>query len=283
MRPIDKIIDSSDVMMGKYKIGQPLPTKGIRQVDPFLLIHHAGPKIYQPGDSGLYVEADPHRGFEPVTFVFDGEVEHYDSLGNQSIIGINGVQWINAGRGIVHSEKASKKFVENGGLFEIIQVWINLPKSLKYSDPSYIGINHDNIPKYISKDEKVRINIIAGGFNGLKGPIPSQTGIIAYSAFFEKEGHIKFEFEDSYNIIIYQLDGRTTINDRKISAKQLVVFKREGKNIIVKCIEKSKLLILAGIPIKEPLFQYGPFVLNSKEEAIQAINDYESGKMGYLT
>jgi redox-sensitive bicupin YhaK (pirin superfamily) len=282
MRSIEKVVNSENVMMGQFQISQPLPVKQLRQVDPFLLLHHAGPKSHNPGAKGLNVEAHPHTGFEPVTFVFSGEVEHRDSLGNESIIKSGGVQWITAGKGIVHSEKASPEFQLKGGEFEIIQLWINLPKKLKKTEPKYYGYDVDDIPFYLSTDKKVRLNIVSGNFKTITGPVNSITGITAYTANMQGMSNIDLEFKADENVIFYVLSGHVKVGDIDIRDKQLVVFKKDGKQINVQSLLNSKLLILAGNPIKEPVYHYGPFVLNSKDEVIDAIKDYESGKMGYL-
>jgi len=282
MRSIEKVVSAEKVMMGQFQISQPLPVKELRQVDPFLLLHHAGPKSHNPGTKGINVEAHPHTGFEPVTFVFSGEVEHRDSLGNESIIKSGGVQWITAGKGIVHSEKASAEFQMKGGEFEIIQLWINLPKKFKKTEPKYYGYDVDDIPFYMSSDKKVRLNIVAGNFKNITGPVDSMTGITAYTANMEEMSNIDLDFKADDNVIFYVLSGHVKADNVDIRDKQLAVFKRDGAQINIQSLLKSKLLILAGNPIKEPVYHYGPFVLNSKDEAIGAINDYESGKMGYL-
>ncbi len=282
MGSIEKLVNAEDVMMGKFRISQPLPVKELRQVDPFLLLHHAGPKHHNPGDKGLNVEAHPHTGFEPVTFVFSGEVEHRDSLGNESIIKSGGVQWITAGKGIVHSEKASPEFQKKGGEFEIIQLWINLPKTLKKADPRYFGYDAEEIPFYLSEDKKARLNIVAGSYRNITGPVESLTKVTAYTAYMDESSYLDLEFKESENVIIYVLDGHVRVDDYDIKGKQLAVFKQDVTEINVQSMLKSKLLILAGNPLKEPVFHYGPFVLNAKDEVIEAIEDYESGKMGYL-
>jgi len=269
-------------MMGNFRIAQPLPTKVVRQVDPFLLLHHAGPKYHHPGDKGLNVEAHPHTGFEPVTFVFEGEVEHRDSLGNKSIVKSGGVQWITAGKGIVHSEKASAEFLTRGGDFEIIQLWINLPARLKKTDPQYFGLDESDIPYYQSEDTKTRLNIISGQYQGITGPISSVTEITAYTGLMTDGGKLNMSFKESHNVIIYVLNGQIESVGREITDKQLIVYKTDGNQVELTAKRDSKLLILAGEPLKEPVFNYGPFVLNTREEVIGAINDYESGKMGYL-
>jgi redox-sensitive bicupin YhaK (pirin superfamily) len=282
MRSIEKVVDAENVMMGKFKISQPLPVKEVRQVDPFLLLHHAGPKYQNPGDKGLNVEAHPHTGFEPVTFVFSGEVEHRDSLGNESIIKSGGVQWITAGKGIVHSEKASPDFQLNGGDFEIIQLWINLPKKYKKTEPKYYGYDANDIPFYLSTDKKVRLNVVAGNFNDIKGPMDSISGITAFTASMDTMSNLNLEFEEEENAIFYVLNGHVRTDNVDIKDKQLAILRRDGKVVNIQSLQTSKLLILAGRPFNEPVYHYGPFVLNSKDEAISAINDYESGKMGYL-
>lgn len=282
MRSIEKIVTAEDVMMGQFRISQPLPVKELRQVDPFLLLHHAGPKHHNPGTKGLNVEAHPHTGFEPVTFVFNGEVEHRDSLGNESIIKSGGVQWITAGKGIVHSEKASAEFQKIGGEFEIIQLWINLPKALKKTDPRYFGYDVEDIPFYLSDDKKVRLNVVAGSYNNITGPVDSLTDITAYTAYMDEHSNLELEFKSNENVIFYVLNGHVVVGNSDIKDKQLAVFKRDDTQINIQSILKSKLLILAGNPFKEPVYHYGPFVLNSKDEVIDALNDYESGKMGFL-
>lgn len=282
MRTIDKIVKAEKVMMGNFEIMQPLPVQGVKQVDPFLLIHHAGPVFHKPGAGGLNVEAHPHTGFEPVTFVFNGEVEHRDSLGNNSIIRSGGVQWINAGKGIVHSEKASRKFIDTGGEFEIIQLWINLPRKYKKTEPSYVGLEAGDIPTYRSEDLKFQLNVISGVFKDITGPVKSLSGITAYTGYMEAHGMLNLSFEVNENVLIYLLAGEIRINGRQINGKHMVIFKNDGNEIMVESSASSKLLILAGIPIKEPVYHYGPFVLNSKDEVIEALNDYESGKMGHL-
>ena len=282
MSSIEKIVTAEDVMMGQFRISQPLPVKQLRQVDPFLLLHHAGPKKHNPGAKGLNVEAHPHTGFEPVTFVFSGEVEHRDSLGNESIIKSGGVQWITAGKGIVHSEKASAEFQEKGGEFEIIQLWINLPKSLKKAEPRYYGYDVEDIPYFMSDDKKIRLNIVAGSYKDITGPVETITNITAYTAYMDEHSNLELEFQPGQNAIFYVLNGHVKVDNSEIKDKQLAVLKKDITRINIQSILKSKLLILAGNPFREPVYHYGPFVLNSKDEVIDALNDYESGKMGFL-
>ena len=280
-RNIEKIIDSQDVMMGDFKIAQPLPATSVNQVDPFLLIHHAGPIIQNPGDSFLQVPSHPHRGFEPVTFVFGGEVEHRDSLGNHSIVGAGGVQWITAGQGIIHSEMASPAFKKNGGEFEIIQLWINLPKEKKLNEPRYQGFVSSDIPQ-VKLDNNSWLNIVSGQYDSIIGPVKPSSKITAFTALLNENVKIDFDFPGSENSIIYQLGGESTVNNQKIKAKQLVIFSQQDGKINVEAIKPTKLLILSGEPFNEPVYQYGPFVMSTRNEIIEAIHDYEKGAMGYL-
>jgi len=281
-RTIAKIVDAKNVLMGKYEIKQPLPVQGIVQVDPFLLLHHAGPEFQRPGSQGLNVEAHPHAGFQPVTFVFSGEVEHQDSLGNKSIISSGGIQWINAGKGIVHSEKASSEFIKTGGEFEIIQLWINLSKTLKKSDPAYIGYDKNDIPFYESEDGKTKLNIISGMYNQIQGPSRINPDIIAYTAKMENGGLLDLDFDRKFNVMIYVLGGNISIDNKDINGNQLIVFNQDGTRISLQAYEKSRLLILGGIPIKEPLYHYGPFVLNSRDEMMESYTELYHGYIDTL-
>ena len=261
-------------------IGQPLPIPGLDQISPFLLLHHAGPIPVKAGKNPMHIGAHPHRGFEPVTFVFNGSVEHQDSLGNHSVIEAGGVQWSTAGSGIVHSESAAPDLVAEGGTLEIIQLWINLPQEFKLTLPNYQGLQRDAIPVF--RDDNVRINVISGSYKEIKGPVKSLTGITAYTIELEQGGAASFETHQDQNVMIYQLRGQTKINGSEITDKQLIYFQQDDSEIIVESSNKSLLLVVSGHPIEEPLAQYGPFVMNTQQEIMQAVEDYQSGKMGTL-
>ncbi|MTI30581.1 pirin family protein [Xanthovirga aplysinae] len=279
-KTIKQIITSQDVMMGKARIGQPLPSKQVETIDPFILLHHAGPKNYPAGNEIFDVAPHPHRGFEPITFIFKGEVEHKDSLGNHKVVGQRGVQWITAGRGIIHSEGAPKTFQEKGGDFELIQLWANLPKNLKMTPPNYQAFTGEEIP--FIKENNYRVNVISGNYKNVKGPIKSLTEITALTIELDKNGKVFFDFPSDKNTLLYQLHGNTTINEKQIGNKQLVEFEGEGNEIEVKAQEKSLILLLAGKPNQEPISQYGPFVMNTQTEVLEAMRDYQNGKMGFL-
>ncbi|MGI9542391.1 MAG: pirin family protein [Cyclobacteriaceae bacterium] len=280
MRTIQRIIDTVYVKMGPMTIGQPLPIQGLDQISPFLLLHHAGPIPVQAGKNPMHIGAHPHRGFEPITFVFNGSVEHHDSLGNHSVIKAGGVQWTTAGAGIVHSESAAPDFVAEGGTLEIIQLWINLPRELKLTPADYHGLQRDAIPS--SNDDNVRVNVISGSYNDIEGPVKSLTSITAYTIELGATGKVDFQFPIDQNLLIYQLNGSTIINGETVTEKQLVYFKRDYSEVTVEAKTESVLLLVAGSPIDEPLAQYGPFVMNTQQEIMQAVEDYQTGKMGTL-
>ncbi len=279
-KSIVQIVNSQTVRMGNVKIGQPIPQGILEEVNPFVLLHHATPKTMTANGPGFFVPPHPHRGFEPVTFVFQGEVEHKDSLGNESIVKAGGVQWITAGSGIIHSEGNPKSFIEKGGTLEIIQLWINLPSSLKMTTPNYQAFDTENIPSIVQ--HKSRINIISGEQNKLTGPIKSLTGITAFTVELEPEGISTFTLPEGHNALAYQLNGDTLFNGNAMQAKQLLQLSPEGTEIEIKASKTSKLLVLAGAPIKEPKSMWGPYVMNTQTEIMQALRDYETGKMGYL-
>jgi len=280
MKKIKQIINSRDIMMGDIQLGQPLPVPELRQVSPFILIHHGEPKEQRPGEKGIKVGAHPHRGFEPVSFIFHGEVEHRDSMGNVNVVRDGGVQWLTAGKGVMHSEAASKAFQKKGGKFEMIQLWINLPKELKMIEPNYQGFNREDIPFY--EQINSRVNVISGKIGDIKGPFESITGVMALTIEMQAKGEVNLDVPEGKNVILYQLSGATDVNDKKVDAKQLVVFEQSETKIKISSTQPTTILFLVGDPIDEPLATYGPFVMNTNEETMQAVMDFQTGKMGEL-
>lgn len=282
-KTIKRIVSAQEVMMGNTKLLQPLPAAGLEQIDPFLLIHHAGPFLQEAGGKNLMdVGPHPHRGFEPVTFIFKGAIEHKDSRGNHSVIGAGGVQWMTAGMGIIHSEAVPRDFVEQGGELELIQLWINLPKHLKMVQPKYQGFQKEAIPQFVTQDGKARLNVIAGEYNALTGPVESLTQITAYTIEMENGGKLAIEIPQERNVIVYQLHGNSFVQNKEIRSKQLIHFSNEGRNVEIVAKAPGSLLFLAGNPINEPVVSWGPYVMNSQTEILEAMRDYQMGKMGVL-
>jgi len=280
LKKIKQIVDSQDIMMGDMRIGQPLPVDQLAQISPFILLHHGEPKVYEPGLAAIEVAPHPHRGFEPVTFVFHGEVEHHDSRGNENVVNDGGVQWLTAGMGIIHAGGASKAFQAKGGVFEMIQLWINLPKKLKMIQPNYQAFEREEIPFYEAKN--ARINVISGEINGLRGPINSVTEVLALTLELTNDGELSIEVPEKRNLLVYQLHGKTTINGKQIGDKQLIEFVKGGTEVHITAEKESVILFLTGDPIDEPLVQHGPYVMNSQTEILEAMRDYQMGKMGFL-
>jgi len=282
-KKINKVVSSKEVMMGPIKLNQPLPIAGLEQVDPFILLHHAGPKIQEPGGKNVMeVGVHPHRGFEPVSFIFKGAIEHKDSRGNHSVIHAGGVQWMTAGLGILHSESPPKEFVEAGGEYEMIQLWINLPKRFKMVQPNYQGFQKEAIPTFIDQDGKVKLNIVSGEYKGLKGPIESLTDITAYTIELKEGGNLDIVISKERNTMFYQLHGETIVQNQEIGDKQLVYFSNDGENIEIEAKNDSLILFLAGDPIEEPVVSWGPYVMNSQTEILEAMRDFQMGKMGVM-
>jgi quercetin 2,3-dioxygenase len=285
LKTIQHTVTSPLVNMGPIRLRQPLPTKGIENVDPFLLLHHYGPYAISEFNNPFDLGPHPHRGFEPITLLFKGEQFHRDSLGNEMVVKAGGVQWTTAGRGIIHAEAPTKEFVKKGGDLEGIQLWLNLPAKDKMITPNYQHLEDEEIPKIISKDQKVQLNIIAGYQSDVYGKILTQTVVNVFTAKAKENGQIEIEIPENHQSLIYLLDGEILINDTAVlqkGAHQMVTFHQDGNTIKFKAQKESSILILSGAPIKEKITQYGPYVMNTQTEILEAMRDYQQGKMGYL-
>lgn len=284
-KSIQQKVNSPLVNMGPIKLRQPLPTEGIENVDPFLLLHHYGPYAISEFNNPFDLGPHPHRGFEPITLLFKGEQLHRDSLGNEMVVKAGGVQWTTAGRGIIHAEAPTKEFVEKGGDLEGIQLWLNLPAKDKMIPPNYQHLEDEQIPKVFSSDKKVQLNIIAGQQANEQGLIKTQTAVNVITANAEKDGEIQIDLPENHQSLIYLLEGEVLINNQEVLKKgdiQMVVFNTDGNTVSFKANEKSTLLVLSGEPISEKVTQYGPYVMNTQTEILEAMRDFQQGKMGYL-
>ncbi|HVD96579.1 MAG TPA: pirin family protein [Cytophagaceae bacterium] len=281
---VERIVHAQSFRMGEMIVKQPLPARGLNKTGPFILLHHAGPKEIKPGSKKFRIDPHPHRGFQPVTFIFQGEIEHYDSKGNHGLLGPGEVQWMNAGKGIVHSEGPPQSFFEKGGTSEIIQLWINLPKSQKMSEPSYQDLKREMIPVLEEQEGKLKFNVVAGKYKDVQGPAVTATPILAMTAYAEEDVETTISFPASYTASLYLLEGELILNgEQKLEKEHLAIFDSASDAITIKTTQRAKMLILAGEPINEPMVSHGPFVMNNVEEINQAIDDYENGKMGVLT
>lgn len=282
LRKIKSISSTTAQLIGEHKMYQPLPDTGVDQISPFLLLHHHGPHLFQPYNQGLPFGPHPHRGFETLTFIFEGEIEHADSQGFKSVIKDGGVQWMTAGRGIVHSENLSAYQREHGGPMEIIQLWMNLPAAKKMITPTYQGFQKSEIPVVKSTDNKVEVSVISGEFQGQKGVANSVTGLEFLNINMQKGGSLNLKVSPDKNILLYVLDGEVKINSRLVIGTQLVQFGMEGESIELFADENTRLIFGTGSPINEPMVAQGPFVMNTTTEIMQAMRDYQMGKMGIM-
>jgi redox-sensitive bicupin YhaK (pirin superfamily) len=254
-----------------------------KHISPFLLLDHAAPTYFPPTDKKLGVGEHPHRGFETVTMAIKGEVEHRDSSGGGGKISTGGVQWMTAGSGIVHDEFHSRDFAKKGGEFEMVQLWVNLPAKYKMTRPRYQSLNKKDFPIVRLQDGTTKVKIIAGNFGGSSSPTETFTKINIYEVEGHQNSEVKLNFDDGTNTLILQLAGNSIIGDQHLEKGYLGIFSRSGVSINLKTTEDSKLLILNGEPIEEPLEAYGPFVMNTREELKVAFRDFQEGKMGSLT
>ncbi len=256
----------------------PLPTQQIRQIDPFLFLNHHGFQVFPKNNKGLPFTAHPHRGFETVTFILKGELVHKDTGGHDSNIKAGGVQWMTAGRGLIHEEISSKDFMEKGGELEILQLWVNLPSKLKMTDPAYVGLQKNQIPSFSEDGGLVQINLISGIWNGRKGPIQSLTDVHMSTVYFSKGGKIEFSVPAERNIFFYIVEGELEVNGKKAAHHYLIDFNNDGEKINIKALSESVILFGHASPLNEPVISYGPFVMNTREEIYEAITDYQAGK-----
>jgi quercetin 2,3-dioxygenase len=277
-REIKTSIMAPEVQMGSSKLRQAFPVNGLEQIDPFILLHHFD-FTKDPNEHDFNVPPHPHRGFSPITYMYEGSIQHTDSLGNDAVIGDNEVQWINAARGIIHGEKVGKEFAKKGGRFQGIQLWINTPKAHKMDPPSYQPITKQEL--VLIEKEGVVMRLVSGTYEGKKGPAISD---VFTAMLHMKEGsNYRVNLPASNNVTFYVLEGQLRINEERFAAQhQLIVFNNSAGEILLEANADSKLLLMAGDPLNEPLVTHGPFVMNTQTEILEAMRDYQNGKMGFL-
>ena len=250
-------------------------------IDPFILLDYGAPAEFAPAAQKRGVGVHPHRGFETVTIVYDGEVDHRDSTGNGGHIGPGDVQWMTAASGILHEEFHSEAFTKNGGLMEMVQLWVNLPAKDKKAPPGYQTLMKGDIPVVDLPDGAGRLRVIAGAYAGAKGPARTFTPIDIWDVRLNAGGKAAFDLPEGHTLMLLTQSGTVLLNDEHVArASQLALFERAGGAISVEANTDAKLLLLAGEPIHEPVVQYGPFVMNTEGEIRQAIADFNAGKFG---
>jgi quercetin 2,3-dioxygenase len=276
---------------GSHWVGDGFPVRSLfaypnlgSVLSPFLLLDYAGPRKFPPTHKRLGVGEHPHRGFETVTIVYAGEVEHRDSSGGGGRIGPGDVQWMTAASGIVHEGFHGRDFAQRGGLFEMVQLWVNLPAKDKLSPPRYQGILNSQIPTVDLSNGEGSVRVIAGEYAGKKGPAKTFTPIHVWELHLRSERPFDLAVPDGYTTALVVLRGAVRVQDAEpISAAEVGLFDRAGDVIRIDSAQDSTALLLAGEPIDEPIVGSGPFVMNTPQEIRQAMVDYQSGKMGHLT
>ena len=251
-------------------------------VSPFLLMDYAGPLKFEPSTERRGVGEHPHRGFETVTLVYSGEVEHRDSSGGGGRIGPGDVQWMTAGAGLVHEEMHSEAFTKNGGVFECIQLWVNLPAKLKMSKPGYQTILNGEIPQVQLPDGAGVVRVIAGQLGDARGPARTFTPVTLWDGQLNAGKGALLNVTSGHTALVFVLRGSVVVNGTRVRASELVVLDRGGEAIRLDADEDTAFAVLGGEPIDEPVVGYGPFVMNSQAEIRQAVADYQAGRMGHL-
>lgn len=275
----------------QYWVGDGFPVRNsfpsnaiLDKVDPFLMLDYAGPAEFQPATQRRGVREHPHRGFETVTLIYQGEVEHRDSAGNQGIIRPGDVQWMTAASGIVHEEMHSESFTRSGGIFQLVQLWVNLPRIHKMTAPKYQEIRANQIPSASLANNAGQLRVIAGTINGLTGPAQTFSPIDLFDIQIKADRSGDIYYPPSHNAALFVLSGTIQVegDEHKAREADLVLLSSDESHVRVHAHTDSIILGLGGAPLSEPIVAQGPFVMNSQAEIAQAIRDFQSGKMGRL-
>lgn len=254
---------------------------GMFKTDPFLLLDYGSPHVFTPSNHQRGVDVHPHRGFETVTFAFKGSVAHKDSSGGGGIISEGDIQWMTAGSGVLHEEFHTEEFARTGGEFHMAQLWVNLPSKHKMTKPKYQAIKHADIPLF--KDEHAEVAVVAGAYRGIQGIASTFTPIDMLLVTLNKGGHFEFECPASYTVIILNIQGNVIIGENDaLPEHHCAMWLNDGNCIDISADEHARFLVLAGEPIRENIIAAGPFVMNTREEIMQAYDDYSSGVFGSL-
>lgn len=254
----------------------------MKRMDPFIMLDYNSKFHFNGTEQPRGVGVHPHRGFETVTIAYQGKVQHHDSAGGGGIIGEGDVQWMTAAKGVLHKEYHEKEWAKTGGIFQMVQLWVNLPSVYKMSCPKYQAIPNTEMTN-VDLSENGYIEIIAGTYKNQKGPAFTFSPVHVMNAKLKKDGKAEFNFPAGYNTAALVIEGSIVVNDNeRASVNHLILFKNEGETFTIEAQEDSIILVISGMPLNEPIYAHGPFVMNSREEIMQAFEDYNLGRFGYL-
>lgn len=259
------------------------PRIGLNGMSPFFLLDYGSKWLVPPSDKPRGVGVHPHRGFETVTIAYHGKVAHHDSGGNSGVIGEGDVQWMTAGAGVLHKEYHEKEFSKKGGLFQMVQLWINLPSKVKMTPAKYQSLEKKDLIKVFLDAGESHVEVIAGEYDEMKGPAKTFSPVNLFNAKLLKGDKARFSFNKNYNTGMLVIEGEIRINDSETAPEDnLILFKHDGEDIVIEAVKQSIVLIMSGEPIREPIASYGPFVMNTEAEIKQAFDDFKNGRFGYL-
>ena len=255
----------------------------MQRMDPFIMLDYNSKYTFEPSDIPKGVGVHPHRGFETVTIAYKGKVEHHDSSGGGGVIGEGDVQWMTAASGVLHKEFHEKEWSKKGGVFQMVQLWVNLPAQYKMSTPKYQSIENAKMNRLTLDNNQGEIEIIAGEYKGLKGSASTFTPLHLYNARLKKGATVDFSFPKHFNTALLVIEGSIIVNKKEeVPTDHLVLLANDGEDFTVEAKENSIVLVLSAEPINEPIASHGPFVMNTREELVQAFEDFNNGKFGYL-
>lgn len=255
----------------------------MERMNPFIVLDYNSKFYFPASDKPRGVGVHPHKGFETVTIAYKGRIAHHDSSGGGGIIGEGDVQWMTAASGILHKEYHEESWSKAGGDFQMVQLWVNLPAKYKLSNPKYQAITNSQINRFILENGQGEIEVIAGQFKNIKGAASTFSPINLFNAKLNKGAKTEFNFPAKFNTALLVIEGNITVNDSElVKVDHFVLFENKGETFTVLANEESTVLILSGEPINEPIAAHGPFVMNTREEIMQAYDDFNKGKFGYL-
>jgi redox-sensitive bicupin YhaK (pirin superfamily) len=285
---IDRIIPQPTApgMVGDgFRVYNYIPGTGVSQqrISPFLLLDFNAEIDFGPSTRVRGVGVHPHKGFETVTIAYKGSVAHNDSAGNSGIIRPGDVQWMTAGAGILHKEYHEQEYSKKGGPFEMVQLWVNLPKKDKLTSPHYQAITADQMGKVQLSGNQGEVNVIAGNYNGVSGPAQTYTPVHVFDIRLNKDGQASTVLPEGYNTALLIINGSAEVNGQKAGNHSFVLFANKGEKIDITAKEEGTvILLISGEPINEPIASYGPFVMNTQEEIVESIREVQAGKFGVL-